>query len=150
MPNQSSIILVPFPFSDQTGTKVRPALILSNPEFNRHEDVIICALTSSIKERPYSLIVAERDTLHKKLKDKSQIRIDTITRIKKSLIIKEIDILTETSFQKVLKILHGLFQEDLNSAISYRLLRETFIYSLLYHIVCQNLFMSISNLIMGI
>ena len=109
MPNQKSIILVPFPFSDQTGTKVRPALILSNPEFNGHEDVIICALTSSIKERAYSLIITERDTLHKKLKDKSQIRIDAITRIKKSLIIKEIDILTETSFQRVLKILQSLF-----------------------------------------
>ena len=109
MPNQSSIILVPFPFSDITGMKVRPAIIISNQEFNRHEDVIICALTSSIKERPYSLIVTEKDTLNKNLKDKSQIGVDTITRIKKSLIIKEIDILTETSFQKVLKILHGLF-----------------------------------------
>jgi len=109
MPNQKSIILVPFPFSDQTGNKIRPALILSNQQFNKQEDVIICALTSAIKERPYSLIITEKDTLNKQLKDKSQIRTDTITRIKKSLIIKEIDILADASFEKVLQILNSMF-----------------------------------------
>ena len=109
MPNQKSIILVPFPFSDQTGNKIRPALILSNQQFNKQEDLIICALTSAIKERPYSLIITEKDTLNKQLKDRSQIRADTITRIKKSLIIKEIDILADASFEKVLQILNSMF-----------------------------------------
>jgi len=107
--NQKSIVLVPFPYSDQTGNKVRPALIISNLKFNKNDDVILCAITSSIKDRPYSIIIDSNDTINKKLYDKSQIRIDTITRIKKDLIIKEIDILNEKTFKKVLEVLNSIF-----------------------------------------
>jgi len=69
MVNQKSIVLVPFPYSDLSGRKVRPALIVSNPRFNEHEDVIVCALTSSIKKRPYSLIIDSKNTMHKNLRD---------------------------------------------------------------------------------
>jgi len=110
MVDQKSIVLVPFPYSDQSGKKVRPALILSNSNFNKNEDVIICALTSSIKKRPYSVIITSKETANKKLFDTSQIRVDTLTRIKKDLIIKEIDILTEDVFKKVLQILDSIFR----------------------------------------
>lgn len=109
MAGQKSIVLVQFPYSDQSGKKVRPALILSNASFNAHEDVIICALTSSIRKRPYSIIITSKETVHKKLLDTSQIRIDAITRISKGLIIKEIDILNENIFEKVLQILNSIF-----------------------------------------
>ena len=109
MINQKSIILVPFPYSDLTGKKVRPALVISNSNFNKDEDIIICALTSSIKKRPYSIIITSKETIHKELKDTSQIRVDTLTRIKKDLIIKEIDILDDNTFKKVLEILNSLF-----------------------------------------
>ena len=111
MADQKSIVLVPFPYSDQIGKKVRPALIVSNPQFNKNEDVIICALTSSIKNRGYSVIVTSKETVHKRLMDRSQIRVDAITRIKKDLIIKEIDVLDEYAFKKVLQILNSIFVE---------------------------------------
>ena len=105
--NQKSIILVPY--SDQTGKKVRPALILSNSKFNQNEDIIICALTSSIKDRPYSVIINSKDTINKKLQDESQIRADTVMRIKKNLVIKEIDVVNDDTFKKVLEILNSIF-----------------------------------------
>ena len=77
MVNQKSIVLVPFPYSDLTGKKVRPALIMSSSEFNKDEDVIICALTSSIKKRPYSITITAKETVNKELRDESQIRVDT-------------------------------------------------------------------------
>jgi len=107
--NQKSIVLVPFPYSDQTGNKVRPALIISNLKFNKNDDVILCAITSSIKDRPYSILIDLNDTINKNLRDKSQIRIDTIMRIKKDLIIKEIDVLSEKTFKNVLEILNSIF-----------------------------------------
>jgi mRNA interferase MazF len=99
MVDQKSIVLVPF--SDLTESKVRPALIVSNPKFNKGEDVIICALTSSIKDRPFSVKISSKNTIARKLKDESQVRADTITRISQSLIIKEIDILDDETFRKV-------------------------------------------------
>lgn len=109
MINQKSIILVPFPYSDQTGKKVRPALIISNTKFNQNEDVLICAITSNLKERPYSIVINSKNTINKRLEDISQIRLDTITRIKKNLIMKEIDILDDDTFKKVLQILNTIF-----------------------------------------
>ncbi|MBI2110159.1 type II toxin-antitoxin system PemK/MazF family toxin [Candidatus Woesearchaeota archaeon] len=38
---QRDIVLIPFPFSDQTSKKVRPALVISNNLFNRSQDLIV-------------------------------------------------------------------------------------------------------------
>ena len=45
--NQREIVLVPFPYSDLTGAKQRPALILSNNTINRSQDRICCLVTSN-------------------------------------------------------------------------------------------------------
>ena len=107
--DQKSIILIPFPYSDFSSKKVRPALVLSCSKFNKNEDVIICAITSSIKDRPYSIIINQNNTINKNLVDESQIRLDTITRINKSLVIKEIDILNDKTFKKTIEILNTIF-----------------------------------------
>lgn len=38
--------LVDFPFTDGTGSKVRPALVISKEEFNRGDDVVILPISS--------------------------------------------------------------------------------------------------------
>ena len=44
------VILVPFPFTDQAGTKKRPAVIVSNAAYNQQRrDVVIMAITSRVR-----------------------------------------------------------------------------------------------------
>ena len=44
------IVLVPFPFTDQSGVKKRPAVVLSSAAYNEaRRDVVIMAVTSQIK-----------------------------------------------------------------------------------------------------
>ena len=44
------IVLVPFPFTDQSGAKKRPAVIVSGAAYNQaRRDVVIMAITSQIK-----------------------------------------------------------------------------------------------------
>jgi len=45
--NQREIILIPFPYSDLTGAKQRPALIISNKLLNNTQDRICCLITSN-------------------------------------------------------------------------------------------------------
>jgi len=46
---RGDVVLVPFPFSDQTAIKKRPAVIISSNEHNDNSsDVIIIAVTSQI------------------------------------------------------------------------------------------------------
>ncbi len=45
---QRAVVLLPFPFTGLSGNKKRPALVISNTEFNRkNEDVICCLITSN-------------------------------------------------------------------------------------------------------
>ncbi len=47
---RGDVILVPFPFSDQSTTKKRPAVIISSDNYNEiSADVIIMAITSRIE-----------------------------------------------------------------------------------------------------
>lgn len=44
------IVLVPFPFTDQTSTKKRPAVVVSSEYYNRkHPDVVMMAITTQTK-----------------------------------------------------------------------------------------------------
>ena len=48
------IILVPFPFTDQSTVKKRPAVIISSDDYNRYRpDVVIMAVTSQMRSADY-------------------------------------------------------------------------------------------------
>ncbi|MGE3342591.1 MAG: type II toxin-antitoxin system PemK/MazF family toxin [Vicinamibacterales bacterium] len=43
------VVLVPFPFTDQTAAKKRPAVVISSQAYNRQRpDVIVMAITSRV------------------------------------------------------------------------------------------------------
>jgi mRNA interferase MazF len=45
------IVLVPFPFTDQSGTKKRPAVVISSQGYNtQRQDLVIMAITSQIRQ----------------------------------------------------------------------------------------------------
>ena len=44
------IVLVPFPFTDQTGTKKRPAVVVSSAAYHRERvDLVVMAVTSHLR-----------------------------------------------------------------------------------------------------
>ena len=59
MYQRGDIISVPFPFTDLSETKLRPALIISNDIVNRTGDVIIVMITSKQKDESFSLPIAK-------------------------------------------------------------------------------------------
>jgi mRNA interferase MazF len=45
------VVLVPFPFTDQSGTKKRPAVIISSSGYNANRrDLVIMAITSQVRQ----------------------------------------------------------------------------------------------------
>ena len=47
------VVLVPFPFTDQTASKKRPAVVVSSAQYDqRRLDVILMAITSQVKPTP--------------------------------------------------------------------------------------------------
>ena len=44
------VVLVPFPFTDQSGTKKRPAVVISSHDYNAsRRDIVIVAITSQVR-----------------------------------------------------------------------------------------------------
>ena len=44
------VVLVPFPFTDQSGTKKRPAVVVSTHSYNAsRRDIVIMAITSQVR-----------------------------------------------------------------------------------------------------
>lgn len=48
------VVLVPFPFTDQTATKKRPAVVVSSAAYNLNRpDIILMAVTSQVSSLRY-------------------------------------------------------------------------------------------------
>lgn len=111
MNEQRSILLVPFPFSDQSGQKVRPVIVVSNNEFNLlGQDLIVCGITSNITSSKYSIMIENADMESGSLYSKSCIKADNILKIKKSLIIKKIGTLKKPAFSTVKDKINSLLK----------------------------------------
>lgn len=54
---RNKVVLVPFPFDDLSGTKVRPAVCLTEPQ-GLHRHVVLAFITSQIPGRPLATDLA--------------------------------------------------------------------------------------------
>ena len=68
MIEQRSILLIPFPFSDQSGQKVRPVVVVSNNAYNNSaSDLVVCGITSNAKTGTYNVLIDSSDMEQGKL-----------------------------------------------------------------------------------
>lgn len=82
------IVLVPFPFTDQSATKKRPAVVVSSQAYNAERaDLIILAVTSQIRPSNNFGEVVVNQWQQAGLLKPSAIK-PVITTIEKSLVIK--------------------------------------------------------------
>ena len=72
---KGDIVVINFPFSDLSGTKRRPALVLATLE---GDDIILCQITSHAKIDKYAIVINEEDYTNGKLKVQSVIRPNKI------------------------------------------------------------------------
>jgi mRNA interferase MazF len=109
---QRDMVLVPFPFSDLSGQKVRPVLILSNDAYNQQSaDVVVCGLTTNLSPAPYSIIIEVTDVEQPgTLRHKSKIKADTIASLEQSILIKQIARLKLPVFKQVVTEVEDLIK----------------------------------------
>lgn len=84
---QQDIVWVKLPFSDFGESKIRPAVVVSNNSYNgQGKDVVVCAVTSKLEPRRYSIALSQENLVEGRLPLKSLIRADKILQVEKSLI----------------------------------------------------------------
>ncbi|HII15543.1 MAG TPA: type II toxin-antitoxin system PemK/MazF family toxin [Nanoarchaeota archaeon] len=107
---QRDIVLLPFPFSDMEGSKVRPALIISNDNFNESPaDCIMLPLTSVIKPDACSIILSPEDLAAGDLLKKSRVKVDKAFSVEKGLVLMKIGSLGNAKFSEIKGLFFSLF-----------------------------------------
>lgn len=110
---QRSIILVPFPYTDLSGAKKRPALVISSVDFNtKSEDVICCLITSNPEDRQYSIKITSKDMESGFLEFESKVKPYRLFTINKKLVYKTLG--------KLNLLKSKLIVEEINEIISMK------------------------------
>lgn len=101
---QGEIVLLPFPFSDLSGTKKRPVLIVSSNTYNAaFRDVIVCVITSKTKDDDYSINLRNEDLRGGILPEPSVIKCHKLFTIEKRLILKRFSELKSIKLKEVIE-----------------------------------------------
>ena len=81
------IVLVPFPFTDLSGQKVRPALVLYA---GKGEDCIVAFITTHPKGKKLSYAIPLNPSPGNGLKVSSVVRVDKLATLQKKVVLGEI------------------------------------------------------------
>lgn len=103
---RGDLLLVPFPFSDQSGRKVRPVIVISNDEFNvNSEDLIVVGVTSNLSKDRYTLNLPNEELEEGNLIAKCCVKCESILKIDKEIIIKKIGKISKEKLEKIRKLI---------------------------------------------
>lgn len=105
---RGAIVLVPFPFTDLSSIKVRPALVISSNNSGK-ADVIVAFVSSVVKkskpEEDVLLIATDKDFFTTGLKMTSVIRCRKIATLDRSIVLGELGHLSSQQMKQVDAIL---------------------------------------------
>ena len=104
-----SVVVVPFPFTDQNASKRRPALVLSTTAFNSTVQHSVLAMITSAKNSNWLLDVAISDLNSAGLAPASIVRMKLFT-LDNRLIIRQVGKLAEIDQQAIAKAFNQLFE----------------------------------------
>ena len=107
---RGDIVIVPSHYTDLTGYKLRPAVIISNDTFNLNtQDCIVVPLTGNLKKRPYSIYLFQDDFVTGNIFNLSIIRVDKIIAIEKSKIRQRIGAVKTYIINEIIKTIETIF-----------------------------------------
>ncbi|MFH1182281.1 MAG: type II toxin-antitoxin system PemK/MazF family toxin [Candidatus Woesearchaeota archaeon] len=96
---QRSIVLLPFPYTDLSSAKKRPALVVSNNRFNKaSDDVVCCLITSNPAEVPHIISVTNKDMEKGFLEFDSKIKPYRLFTVSKRIVYKTIGLLKKEKY----------------------------------------------------
>ncbi len=97
---KGDVVVLPFPFSDLSSSKKRPALVVAPVE--PHNDVILCMITSKSHRDNNSLPLAHTDFVTGGLPQDSNIRPNRLFTADASIILRTAGRLSEGKIQEVI------------------------------------------------
>jgi mRNA interferase MazF len=101
--NKGDIVLVQFPFSDLSQTKLRPALVLAASM--NIDEITLCFISSqkvkSLNSNEFSIVKSDDDFAQTGLKTDSKIRVTRIITLESKLILRKLGKLSKKQTDKL-------------------------------------------------
>ena len=97
---RGDIVVVPFPFSDLSNFKKRPALIITKL---KGDDLILCQITSQNISDEYAITLSNEDLASGSLKRKSNIRPNRVFTADEKIILYKVGMLNENKIGEVVE-----------------------------------------------
>ena len=105
---KGDVVVIPFPFSDLSASKKRPALVVSNIT---GDDIILCQITSVLKSDEYSIYLKNSDFFKGNLKVESRIRPNRLFTADRSIVAYKAGILKEEKVKETEQMLINIFSK---------------------------------------
>ncbi|NDJ16035.1 type II toxin-antitoxin system PemK/MazF family toxin [Myxacorys almedinensis] len=105
---KGDVVVVPFPFSDLTQSKKRPALVVAGL---RGEDLILCQITSQSISDNYAIAVENSDFALGSLRQRSNIRPNRLFTADQHIILSRVGRVKAEKLDEVIAKLIGILQQ---------------------------------------
>lgn len=104
---KGDVVVVPFPFSDLTDAKRRPALVVANLE---GEDLILCQITSRAVKDKYAIPLTDQDFDKGTLKQAGNIRPNRLFTADQQIVLYNVGRLKARKMNDVTRKIVEIFQ----------------------------------------
>jgi mRNA interferase MazF len=89
-------------YSDGSDSKPRPAIVITDTSYNtKFLDFIGVPMTTNLEARDHTVLITNRDFESGYLIKTSLAKVDKITSLEQSVIIRKIGVLNKTTYEKV-------------------------------------------------
>ena len=106
-PSIGSVVLVPFPFSDLSQSKLRPAVVLADVG---RGDWVLCQVTSSPYADAKAITLANSDFAKGSLRVVSYARPGKLFTANQELLVSQVGILNDKAFNRLLDAVVGVLR----------------------------------------
>lgn len=109
--SQGDVVLLPFPFTDLSAAKRRPAVVISPERYNAsHQDVVVLAVTSHLTaESPQDYRLTPEEQRAAGLPKPSLVKIDKVLTLEQTLILRRLGALPNDTVQRLVRRFQDFF-----------------------------------------
>ena len=106
---KGDIVIIPVPFTDNKGYKLRPAIVISNEKVHQTGDIMIVQITSKLKQDNLSISLTNKDVTEN-LPAKSYIRFHKIFVLEQRLIKGKVSSLNNAKYQELIQKINQIIE----------------------------------------
>ena len=110
---RGDVVLVPFPFTDLSTAKQRPALIISSDRYNsEREDLLLAAISSQVKSPvPWDeFLIPQSDLVASGLPKSSIVKLAKMVSLHQSLVVKRIGSMPNSTLAEIMRLIRESLQ----------------------------------------